>query len=198
MYRFEALRAVRLCVPLMSLGDRHTFERDLANKEHQRQHTRMHAPCALGARGSGRWLRHRGVPVCPRRGARHRSVLPPLLRLTAARGAMQPAEEDAKPIIIPVPPVTRVPTYAVDYLPIHNVLLTYQKAPHDKSEVWTSQWQEYDLDEEDVAFLHEVNQGGTQSRLTWSQLETMLWNLEVQTAEASERSLQGAPRWRLH
>jgi hypothetical protein len=80
----------------------------------------------------------------------------------------------------------------VDYLPIHKVPVTYLKAPRDKSDLWECEWLEYDLDVQDMQFLKDVNQGGTQERLTWRQLEEMLWHLEVKNAEATQRTVQGA------
>lgn len=106
---------------------------------------------------------------------------------------VQPKDDHTiKPAIIPVPPVIEVPTYAVDYLPVHKVLVTYQKAPRDKVEIWDAECLEYDLDVQDCVFLKDVNQGGTQERLSWRQLESMLWHLEVKNSEATEHSLQSA------
>lgn len=101
-------------------------------------------------------------------------------------------EKDVKPKIIPVPPVKLVPTYNVDYLPVHRIDVTFLKAPRDPKEVWEADWQEYDLDVQDTVFLNDVNQGGTQDRLSARQLEVMLWTLEVRCAAATERSLQAA------
>jgi hypothetical protein len=106
---------------------------------------------------------------------------------------VQPKDDHpTKPAIIPVPLVNEVPSYAVDYLPVHKVLVTYQKAPRDKAEIWDAEYLEYDLDVQDCVFLKDVNQGGTQERLSWRQLESMLWHLEVKNSEATERSLQSA------
>jgi hypothetical protein len=104
---------------------------------------------------------------------------------------VQPTKDvNNKPILIPIPPVTEVKTYAVDYLPLYQVPVTYVKAPRDKSDLWDSDWLEYDLDVQDTEFLRDVNSNGTQERLTWRQLEEMLWHLEVKNAEATQRSLQ--------
>lgn len=88
--------------------------------------------------------------------------------------------------------MTRTPTYVTDYLPLHAVPTTYLRAPREGREVWECEWHDYDLDLEDDRFLRDVNQGGTQDRLTASQLEAMLWTLETQNAEATERTLQVA------
>jgi hypothetical protein len=106
---------------------------------------------------------------------------------------LQPLNLDkphARPQIIPVPPVTDVPTYNVDYLPVHRINMTYLKAPRDPKEIWDSECQEYDLDVQDMVFLSDVNEGGSQERLSARQLEAMLWALEAASAAAHERSLQ--------
>ena len=107
----------------------------------------------------------------------------------ASTQAGQPEPKDYK--AIPVPPVTDVKTYGVDYLPVHKVPVTYLKAPKEIIDKVESEWQEYDLDVEDEEFLREVNDDGMQERLTWRQLEEMLWHLEVKNAEANERVVQG-------
>lgn len=96
-----------------------------------------------------------------------------------------------KPTIIPIPPVTQVPTYESDYLPLHRVTLTYIKAPMDKREIFEHSYYEYDLDTEDCQFLQDVNQG-TQDRLQPRQLEKMLWQLEVMNDAATQNYLQAA------
>lgn len=99
--------------------------------------------------------------------------------------------ESDKPIIqIPIPPVNLVPTYNTDYLPVHTVGITYQKAP-SRVEVQDKEWQEYDLDADDIDFLHDINQG-SQNRLSDKQMEILIWKLETMNADATERSLAQA------
>eukprot|EP00892_Ulva_mutabilis_P004363 jgi/Ulvmu1/2299/UM013_0146.1 len=96
-----------------------------------------------------------------------------------------------KSTIIPIPPVTLVPTYGADYLPVHSITLTYIKGPMEKRDIFEHQYYEYDLDSEDCAFLQDVNQG-TQDRLQPRQLERMLWQLEVLNDGATQQYLQAA------
>jgi hypothetical protein len=93
-------------------------------------------------------------------------------------------------IQIPIPPVNLVPTYNTDYLPLHTVGITYLKAP-GKGDVVDKEWQEYDLDADDINFLHDINQG-SQSRLTDKQMEMLVWKLETMNAAATEHSLTQA------
>ena len=104
---------------------------------------------------------------------------------------MQKAEEHKKPkeIDIPIPPVTHVPTYNTDYLPLHTVGLTYLRVP-GKAES-EKEYAEYDLDGSDEAFLSDLNHDG-QDRLSDKKLEMLLWKLETSNAEATERSLSQA------
>lgn len=112
------------------------------------------------------------------------------LASTATR--LQTAHEiKTRSSIIPIPPVTQVPTYESDYLPLHSITLTYIKAPLDKREIFEHSYYEYDLDAEDCQFLHDVNQG-TQDRLQPRQLEKMLWQLEVMNDAATQNYLQAA------
>jgi hypothetical protein len=109
--------------------------------------------------------------------------------MTNAEISVQPANPDKthpRAKIIPVPPVTDVPSYRVDYLPVHRI----NKAPRDPKDIWDTECQEYDLDVQDMEFLNDVNQGGTQERLSSRQLEAMLWALEVASNAAHESSLQ--------
>lgn len=101
------------------------------------------------------------------------------------------SEIKKKSTVIPIPPVTQVPTYESDYLPLHSVTLTYIKAPLDKREIFEHSYYEYDLDTEDCQFLQDVNQG-TQDRLQPRQLEKMLWQLEVMNDAATQNYLQAA------
>jgi hypothetical protein len=91
--------------------------------------------------------------------------------------------------------VTDVASYRVDYLPVHRINMTYLKAPRDPKEIRDAECQEYDLDVQDMEFLNDVNQGGTQDRLSARQLEAMLWALEAASSAAHEINLQntGAP-----
>lgn len=87
---------------------------------------------------------------------------------------------------IPIPGVTIVPTYAIDYLPTFRERNTYIRGKggdgyHDPTYV------EYDLDSEDERWLEEFN--GDQERLSVHKFEMMLWKLDVHNAEATDRVL---------
>lgn len=85
---------------------------------------------------------------------------------------------------IPIPGVTRVPTYDIDYLPAFRERNTYVRGRggtgyDDPTLV------EYDLDVEDEAWLQAFN--GDQERLSPEKFETMLWRLDIANAEATDR-----------
>jgi hypothetical protein len=99
-------------------------------------------------------------------------------------------EADKAIINIPIPPVNLVPTYNTDYLPVHTVGITYQKAP-SRLELQDKAWQEYDLDADDIDFLHDINQG-SQNRLSDKQLEMLIWKLETMNSSVTDKSLTQA------
>ena len=85
---------------------------------------------------------------------------------------------------IPIPGVTRVPTYDLDYLPAFRERYTYLRGKgsngyEDKTLV------EYDLDAEDEAWLSVFN--GEQERLDPDKFEKMLWVLDIENGKASDR-----------
>lgn len=92
---------------------------------------------------------------------------------------------------IPIPPVLDVPTYAADYLPTYREAPAYVRgrggtAHHDPRAV------EYDLDDEDRAWLGRAFNSGGQARLPPDRLEAMLWRLEVANAAATDTALAAA------
>lgn len=85
---------------------------------------------------------------------------------------------------IPIPGVTKVATYDLDYLPTFRERNTYLRGRggtgyDDPIQV------EYDLDAEDEAWLKRLN--GPQERLSADKFETMLWKLDLWNAEATDK-----------
>jgi enhancer of polycomb-like protein len=85
---------------------------------------------------------------------------------------------------IPIPGVTRIPTYALEYLPTFRDRNTYLRGRggcgyDDPTFV------EYDLDSEDESWLAEFNRD--QERLTADKFEAMLWKLDVGNADATDK-----------
>lgn len=85
---------------------------------------------------------------------------------------------------IPIPGVSRVPTYEIDYLPTYKERNTYLRGKggygyEDPTFV------EYDLDSEDETWLANFNRD--QDRLSSEKFETMLWKLDVANAEATDK-----------
>ena len=94
---------------------------------------------------------------------------------------------------IPIPGITKVPTYDLDYLPAFRERNTYLRGKggtgyDDPTLV------EYDLDTEDEGWLAEFN--GEQERLAPEKFEGMLWRLDVANAEATDKvyAFQGRSR----
>ena len=92
---------------------------------------------------------------------------------------------------IPIPPVLDVPTYAADYLPTYREAAAYVRgrggtSHHDPRAV------EYDLDDEDRAWLGTAFNAGGQPRLPADRLEAMVWRLEVANAAATDAALAAA------
>ncbi|EIE24666.1 hypothetical protein COCSUDRAFT_41002 [Coccomyxa subellipsoidea C-169] len=90
---------------------------------------------------------------------------------------------------IPVPKVTLVPTYNIDYLPTFREQNTYIRGRggigyHDDRFI------EYDLDKEDQEWLEAFNKG--QDRLPSRRMELLMWRLECANAEATDRALAAA------
>ncbi|CAL8467691.1 g7229 [Coccomyxa elongata] len=91
---------------------------------------------------------------------------------------------------IPVPKVTAVPTYNIDYLPTFREQSTYIRGRggigyHDERFI------EYDLDKEDEEWLEAFNRG-QEDRLPARRMELLMWRLECANAEATDRALAAA------
>lgn len=105
-----------------------------------------------------------------------------------------PANPDEKPVPvkeIPIPGVTRVPTYEIEYLPAYREKHTYLRGKGGTD--WNDpSFVEYDLDLEDEAWLKEFN--GDQERITPEKFEAMLWHLDIANSEAIDKmyAFQGA------
>lgn len=85
---------------------------------------------------------------------------------------------------IPIPGVTRVPTYEIEYLPAYREKHTYLRGKGGTD--WNDpSFVEYDLDLEDEAWLKEFN--GDQERITPEKFEAMLWHLDIANSEALDK-----------
>eukprot|EP00887_Chlorella_sp_A99_P003834 scaffold11.g3834.t1 len=96
---------------------------------------------------------------------------------------------------IPIPGVSRIPTYALDYLPTFRDRNTYLRGKGESGVVCVGgvgyadpSLVEYDMDSEDEGWLAEFN-GDGQERLSWERFEAMVWKLEVHNAAATDRAL---------
>lgn len=90
---------------------------------------------------------------------------------------------------IPTPDVRVVPTYSVEYLPVHKEPRVYIRG---KAGIG---WQEedevdYDLDDEDRQWLTAFNRG--QDRLPYRRMELLLWKLDTANAEATDSAFLSA------
>ncbi|DBA94861.1 TPA: hypothetical protein ACH3X1_002399 [Trebouxia sp. C0004] len=90
---------------------------------------------------------------------------------------------------IPTPDVRVVPTYSVEYLPVHKEPRVYIRG---KAGVG---WQEedevdYDLDDPDRQWLAAFNRG--QERLPYRRMELLLWRLDTANAEATDSAFLSA------
>lgn len=85
---------------------------------------------------------------------------------------------------IPIPGVTKVPTYQLDYLPTFRERNTYLRG-RGGNNYDDPTLVEYDLDSEDDAWLKKFN--GPHERLSSEKFETMLWKLDVANGEATDK-----------
>ena len=94
---------------------------------------------------------------------------------------------DEKPVPvkeIPIPGVTRVATYEIDYLPAYREKHTYLRGKGGTD--WNDpSFVEYDLDLEDEQWLTEFN--GDQERLSPEKFEAMLFHLDIAHADLLEK-----------
>ncbi|KDD76451.1 hypothetical protein H632_c221p0 [Helicosporidium sp. ATCC 50920] len=89
---------------------------------------------------------------------------------------------------IPIPGVTRVPSYETDYLPSWRERNTYIRE-HGGTGYTDSLFVEVDLDSDDEDWLENFNGHEFPPRLPDDMFELLLWKLEVSNAAATDRAL---------
>lgn len=97
----------------------------------------------------------------------------------------KPTEQQKGSKEIPIPGVSRVPTYDVDYLPTFRERNTYIRGKGG-SGYDDATFVEYDADSEDEEWLNNFNRD--QARLSLEKFEAMLWKLDIANSEASDKS----------